>query len=87
MIVAGQPIALFLHQGEILAIDARCPHAAGPLDRGWVDESMVICPLHRWKFDLRTGHCRTVPEKSVRSYRTKVDDDGTVWVESGALAL
>jgi len=81
--VAGQPVALFLHQGQVEAIDARCPHAAGPLDRGWLDGETVVCPLHRWKFEIRTGHCLTAPAKSVRHYRTRVDETGTVWVESG----
>lgn len=79
--VEGQFIALFLYGGKVEAIEARCPHASGPLDRGWLDGNRVICPLHRWKFDITTGHCLTVPEKSIRHFPTKVDDAGAVWVD------
>ncbi|MBI1323744.1 Rieske 2Fe-2S domain-containing protein [bacterium] len=84
--IAGHPIALFLYDGNVEAIDARCPHAAGPLDRGWLDGGRVVCPLHRWKFEIRTGQCLTAPDKPVRHYRTRVDETGTIWVESGDLA-
>ncbi len=80
--VDDQSIALFLDDGHVAAIDARCPHAGAPLNRGWLENGVVTCPLHRWKFEIRTGHCLTDPSRSIRSYRTRVDDAGTIWVES-----
>ncbi|MCI4668581.1 MAG: Rieske 2Fe-2S domain-containing protein [Bacteroidia bacterium] len=38
------------------AFDAKCPHANGPFADGWIDENdCVICPWHRYAFDLKTG--------------------------------
>ena len=38
------------------AIDDKCPHAYGNLGNGKCDnEGNVICPSHRYKFDLKTG--------------------------------
>lgn len=54
--VAGERIAVFhLRSGEIFAVQALCPHKNGPLADGLVGNGMVICPLHAWKFDLKTG--------------------------------
>ncbi|MFM7127926.1 MAG: Rieske (2Fe-2S) protein [bacterium] len=78
--VGNRPIALFLLAGEVFAIDSRCTHAGAPLGSGWLDGAMVVCPLHRWKFDIRTGQCRTDPRQPVRSYRVEARKNGEVWV-------
>jgi len=40
----------------------------------------VICPLHGWEFDLRSGVCMTVPGESVPSYHVTVQS-GAVFLE------
>ena len=77
--VAGRAIALFLLGGQVFAIDSRCTHAGAPLGSGWLDREKVVCPLHRWKFDIRTGHCHTNPSQPVQSYRAETRE-GEVWV-------
>lgn len=54
--VAGERIAVFhTRTGGIFAVQAACPHKKGPLADGLVGGTTVICPLHAWKFDLKTG--------------------------------
>lgn len=48
-------IALFKVEGQVYAINAICPHAGAFLDMGWLDDHTVICPLHGWDFDVRSG--------------------------------
>jgi len=39
-------VAVFrLRSGELRAMDAMCPHSAGPLADGQIDAKKVICPL------------------------------------------
>ncbi len=47
--------ALYSDRGEILCIQAFCPHLEGPLFQGTVAHGAVTCPWHQWRFDLRTG--------------------------------
>lgn len=35
-----------------------CPHMGGPLDQGRIANGEVICPWHRYRFDLGTGEGR-----------------------------
>lgn len=60
------------------ACDAVCPHAGGPLSAGFIDEhNRIVCPLHRYAFDLRTGKC---PEgDNIFTYPVKEDENG-VWI-------
>ena len=77
--VNGQDVALFRRREEILAIGNECPHQGGNLCDGTVEGDIVICPLHGWEFDLRSGACMTVPGEGVPRF--------TVAVEGGAILL
>jgi nitrite reductase/ring-hydroxylating ferredoxin subunit len=52
---AGRPVVVARCEGELVAYDALCPHALGPLDAGSVAEGRVTCPWHGYAFDVRTG--------------------------------
>lgn len=65
----GTPIALFRVDDRLLAIDARCTHVGGPLDRGRVANLSVTCPLHGSVFSLETGQVQRGPAaRPVRAY-------------------
>lgn len=42
-------------EDEIVALHDRCPHAGKRLSDGWCEQGRVICPYHRYSFDLKTG--------------------------------
>jgi nitrite reductase/ring-hydroxylating ferredoxin subunit len=53
---AGQVIVVRVAgTAEIIAFEARCPHAGGPLALGKLRGPVVVCPWHLFPFDLRTG--------------------------------
>lgn len=54
--VDGREVAVFrCRSGAVYATAAECPHRGGPLADGLVGNHSVICPLHGFVFDLRTG--------------------------------
>ena len=76
----GKHVALFLHQGEILACNNRCPHEGYPLVEGALDADCVLtCHWHNWKFDLKTG-ATLYGGDNLRIYPVKVED-GAVWLD------
>jgi phenylpropionate dioxygenase-like ring-hydroxylating dioxygenase large terminal subunit len=57
----GRPIVLFRGaDGEVGALEDRCPHRDVPLSRGHVRGSHLACAYHGWEFD-RAGACQRVP--------------------------
>ena len=50
--VGGEQVAVFNADGELYAIEARCPHANGPLAEGKLEGSILTCPWHGSQFDL-----------------------------------
>lgn len=61
--IARQEIGIVLvRQGErVFALGARCSHAGGPLDQGWVLDGTLVCPWHGSRYDLATGRPASGP--------------------------
>ena len=70
--VRGRDFAVYNLDGEFFSIDNECPHRGGPLGAGVLENGEVFCPLHGWAFDLKTGACRSNPERPVKTYPTRV---------------
>lgn len=80
--VAGRRVAVFRTADGHHAIDAACPHRAGPLADGLVADACVTCPLHGWRFDLRTGAALgNHPGVAVHEV---VERDGELWLRPAA---
>jgi nitrite reductase/ring-hydroxylating ferredoxin subunit len=68
-------VAVFNVDGELCAVDGACPHRGGPLAEGVVRDGVVTCPLHWFRFDLRTGrHVGRDPRLRLRRYPVRVVD-------------
>jgi nitrite reductase/ring-hydroxylating ferredoxin subunit len=78
--LGSRQLALFVHDGAVLACNNRCPHEGYPLVEGALDDGCLLtCHWHNWKFDLRTGENRYGGD-SLRVYPVKVEA-GAVWVD------
>ncbi len=73
----GRQIALVRVNGEVFALANTCPHKDGPLGEGIVSTKRheIICPWHRFRFDLRTGKCVTYEKMAARTYPVTVRDN------------
>jgi len=72
--VNGEEVAVFNVDGTVYAIDNMCAHQGGPLGEGLLEGETVICPLHSWKYNVRTGACSTNPSKKVNTYSVKIEN-------------
>ena len=73
--VGDKEIALFNYKGNFYAIDNTCPHRGAPLGEGRIEEGILICPNHEWRFELKSGWCPQNPELSTEVYPIKVHED------------
>ena len=74
--VKNQEIAVFKHQGQLCAIQNACPHEGGQLSMGRVEGNEVVCPLHGYKFHLKTGACSTDGKIKAKIFKLAVQGDG-----------
>lgn len=80
--VGESVIALFrLTDGQVLAVENKCPHKGGALSEGMVCGSKVHCPLHDWRIDLHSGQVQEPDTGCVPTYEVEVDPaSGAVYV-------
>ena len=76
----GHAIAVFHHEGQVYAVDNRCPHMGFPLDRGSVQDGILTCHWHHARFDLASGGTFNPFADDVRSFPVTVID-GEVWID------
>ena len=53
--VGNKSVALFNDQGRYGAIDDCCPHMGASLAEGYVEDGVVACPWHAWRFCVHDG--------------------------------
>jgi len=75
--VEGHRILLANVEGQFYVIGAVCNHRGGFLDRGKLEGSVVTCPLHGSKWDVRTGmlvqFVRPLPPE--KTYKVVIEGD------------
>jgi nitrite reductase (NADH) small subunit len=72
--VAGRLLAVGRTATGYFALDGICPHAGASLGEGEVEGECVICPVHGYAYDVRTG--ASVDDSGrVRVHRIELDGD------------
>jgi 3-phenylpropionate/trans-cinnamate dioxygenase ferredoxin subunit len=56
IMVRDHPILLAMALGHYYAVDALCPHLKGDLSKGSLQGTVLTCPMHHSRFDIRDGH-------------------------------
>ena len=76
----GKTLALFNVDGAFYALDNACAHRGGPLGEGDLDGTVVVCPWHAWRWDVKTGANVNNPAVRMTCFPVSVDG-GRVFVE------
>ena len=96
--VKGQSIVLTLVEKidhtvgfDVVAFSSICPHALGDLSQGWLTANEIDCPMHYYRYNMRTGEC-TYPRggPKMRIYRVTLEEgvillkvDPPKWMDQG----
>jgi nitrite reductase/ring-hydroxylating ferredoxin subunit len=77
-IVLGDTIMAILRLGEnFFAFDAQCPHRGASLLQANINGlGEIICPLHQYRFDLKTGQVRSGYCPDLPVFRVRLTEDG-----------
>nr|WP_294948646.1 Rieske 2Fe-2S domain-containing protein [uncultured Mucilaginibacter sp.] len=70
--IAGTNLCLLGYEGKLFALGAICPHAREDLSRGWCNNGKLVCPVHRFSYDLETGKGSPGQNDYVESYPVKI---------------
>ena len=67
--------------GTIYAILNKCTHVGGPLGKGTLAGSVIQCPWHGSKFDVKTGAVVLGPATKPEPVVPVKVEGGTVWMK------
>ena len=73
--VKGRMVAVFNENGQYRAIDDLCPHMGASLAAGHVEDGIVICPWHAWRFKTCDGTWCDNPKIKIDSFPVRVVGD------------
>ena len=75
--------------GDVFAIEDACNHAGASLAEGWLEEDCVVCPMHAYVFELRTG--KLARPKGLcgdqRTYEVKIEGDEVAVYDTFSLVI
>ena len=80
VVVAGEPVALFVVGERVFALQDTCIHKQRSLSQGTILNGRVVCPGHQWTFDVETGYVEE-QERCQPSYDVRIED-GHVYVST-----
>jgi 3-phenylpropionate/trans-cinnamate dioxygenase ferredoxin subunit len=90
VIIGDRAILLAKVEGRLYATDALCPHLQADLSEGTLQGTVLTCPLHSSKFDIRDGHvirwtdlsgtlltyaAKARPPRPLPTYPVRTDED------------
>ena len=77
MNVGGKKICIANTKEGLFAIQDKCPHNGFPLSNGTcTDDIAIVCPVHRYRFDLKTGRAKSGLGDAGYVYPIQVRENG-----------
>ncbi len=73
--VGTKDVAVFRVDGQFYAIDDLCPHMGASLSGGHLENGIVTCPWHYWRFRLADGAWADNPRVKTGCYAVHVVGD------------
>jgi len=74
--VAGKKITLGKHKEGVFAFAHKCPHASGIMADGFINAmGRVVCPLHRYQFNMENGRNTSGEGYYLKTYPVKIENE------------
>ena len=91
LVTAGEKkITLARYQEALYAFAWKCPHASGIMADGHINAlGQVTCPLHRYRFDIKTGRNTSGEGYFMKTHKVEEREDGIYvgWEEKSWFSL
>ena len=75
--VDGKKVTLAKFKDGYFAFAQKCPHASGRMAQGYINPlGQVVCPLHRYAFDMKNGRNTTGEGYFLKTYPIELRPNG-----------
>ncbi|WP_417662080.1 Rieske 2Fe-2S domain-containing protein [Pseudomonas sp.] len=59
----GERLVIFMGKQGPVALADRCCHRTAQLSKGWVEDGVIVCGYHGWRYD-QSGACVFIPQQA-----------------------
>ncbi|MFN5942477.1 MAG: Rieske (2Fe-2S) protein [Bacteroidota bacterium] len=74
--LADKQLIVVKKNNQAHAFAATCPHAGASFCEGWLDaHDRLVCPLHKYRFDIVNGRNTTGEGYKLKIYPTKIEEN------------
>jgi nitrite reductase/ring-hydroxylating ferredoxin subunit len=84
--IEKHPIAIFIYDSKVYAVDNRCPHMGFPLNQGTVKDGILTCHWHHARFDPINGGTFDQWAGDVTSFPVEIRNQNEVWIDVSSAA-
>lgn len=71
--INGKAVLIVKHQESYYLVKNKCPHQGIRLEKSVCEDGFIVCPWHRYGFDLKTGRGAGL---HLENYPIEIRDDG-----------
>mgnify|MGYP002781048191 FL=1 len=73
----GEKICVTRTDKGVFAVQDKCPHNGASLSKGFCSKNNeIVCPLHRYSFDLESGKATSGGAYALKTYPVEIKNDG-----------
>ena len=73
--ILARRVSVINDNGTVYGIESDCKHMKASLGTSKVNNGVVTCRWHGWRYDLKTGKCLTVEKMDLKTYEVEIADD------------
>ena len=70
--LAGEKVILARRGGIVSCFQNACAHLGMEIDNGEIDNGIITCPYHQFRYDLATGECLTAPTVQLQAHAVRI---------------
>jgi nitrite reductase/ring-hydroxylating ferredoxin subunit len=79
VMLGSEKILISRLEGKFFACLAKCPHAGMSMEHAEIESTILVCPLHGWRFDMKRSGAEVHGYRGLVMRDVKVEN-GTVFV-------
>jgi nitrite reductase/ring-hydroxylating ferredoxin subunit len=72
MEIGGEKVILSRRGAAVTCFQNACAHLGFPIHDGEVENGIIACPHHGFRYDLSSGECLVAPEVRLQSHAVRV---------------
>lgn len=70
--IKDRSVLLYREGEEVSCVENACAHLGMPLEMGEIQDGIITCGYHGFRYELATGICLTVPEVQLKVHAVRV---------------